>query len=64
MTRGLHYIIQESWSRGIIPDAFKLDPKIMLPKHGKSDYNSVRSYRPITLESAIGKVKERVICKR
>ena len=58
------YIIQKSWSRGVIPDAFKLDPKIMLPKPGKSDYNSVWSYRPITLESTIGKVMERVICNR
>ena len=64
VTRGLHYTIQKSWLRGVIPDAFKLDPKIMLPKPGKSDYNSVRAYRPITLESAIGKIMERVICKR
>ena len=36
----------------------------MLPKPGKSNYNTVRSYRPITLESVIGKVMERVINKR
>ena len=36
----------------------------MLPKPGKSEYNGVWSYRPITLESAIKKVMERVICKR
>ena len=52
---GLHFIIQKSWSMGVLPEAFKLDPKIMLPKPGKSDYNSVRSYRPITLESGLGK---------
>ena len=64
VVRGIHYIIQKSWTRGVIPEAFKLDPKIMLPKPGKSEYNSVRSYRPITLESTIGKVMERVVCKR
>ena len=64
VVRGLYYIIQKSWSTGVIPEAFKLDPKIMLPKPGKSDYNSVRSYRPITLESVLGKIMERVICKR
>ena len=47
-----------------LPDAFKIDPKIMMPKPGKSDYNTVRSNRPITLESVIGKEMERVICRR
>ena len=60
--KGLHYLIQKSWSKVILPEAFKLDSKIMLPKPGKSNYNSVRSYRPITLESVIGKTMERVIC--
>ena len=36
----------------------------MLPKPGKSEYKSVRSYRPITLEITIGKVMERVVCKQ
>ena len=36
----------------------------MLSKPGKSDYNTMRSYRPITLESVIGKVLERIICNR
>ena len=58
--------MQKSWSKRVLPEpeAFKLDPKVMLPKPGKSDYNSVRSYRPITLESVIGKAMERVICNR
>ena len=48
----------------MIPDAFKIDPKVMMPKPGKSDYKTVRAYKPITFESVIGKVMERVICKR
>ena len=64
MARALHFIFQKSWSSGVIPDAFKIDPKVMMPKPGKSDYNTVRTNRPITLESVIGKVMERVICKR
>ena len=60
----IHYLINKSLSLGVLPQAFKLDPKIMLPKPGKSNYNTVRSYRPITLESVIGKVMERVINKR
>ena len=54
----------DDWTKGVIPDAFKIDPKVMMPKPGKSDYNTVRAHRPITLESVIGKVMERVICKR
>lgn len=44
-----------------MPDSFKLDPKVMLSKPRKDSYNTVRSYRPITLESVIGKIFERVI---
>ena len=36
----------------------------MLPKPSKTDYNVTKSYRPITLESVIGKIMERVICNR
>ena len=64
IVRGLHYIFQKSWVMGMLPEAFKQDPKVMLPKPGKLDYNTVRSYRPITLESVIGKVLERIICNR
>ena len=64
MVRALHFIFQKSWSSGELPVAFKIDPKVMMPKPGKSDYNAARAYRPITLESVIGKVMERVICKR
>ena len=62
--KGLHYLIQKSWAQGVLPEAFKVDPKVMLPKPGKTNYNTARSYRPITLESVIGKVMERVICNR
>ena len=62
--KGLHYIIQKSWAQGVLPEAFMVDPKVMLPKPGKTNYNTARSYRPITLESVIGKVMERVICNR
>ena len=64
MARALHFIFQKSWSSGELPVAFKIDPKVMMPKPGKSHYNVARAYRPITLESVIGKVMERVICKR
>ena len=56
--------IQKSWAQGVLPEAFKVDPKVVIPKPGKTNYNTARSYRPITLESVIGKVMERAICNR
>ena len=64
VAKGLHYIFQKSWSLAVLPRAFTQDAKVMLPNPGKKDYNTVRSYRPITLESVIGKVMERVITHR
>lgn len=61
LVKAITYIVQKCWTEGVLPDSFKLDPKIMLPKPGKDDYNSMCSYRPITLESVIGKIFERVI---
>lgn len=52
----LHLLFQTCWERGTLCTAFKLDPKALLPKPGKDDYNTVRAYRPITLESVIGKI--------
>ena len=37
------------------------DAKVMLPKQGKTDYSSVRAYRPVTL---IGKVLEQIVTRR
>ena len=64
LARALHYLFQKSGAEGILPDAFKTDPKIMLPKPGKANCNTVSSYRLITLESVTGQVMERVVCNR
>ena len=37
------YIFQKSWIKGVLPDTFKLDPKVMLPKQGKTDCNVTKS---------------------
>ena len=31
IVKAIHYLIYQSWSLGVSPQAFKLDPKIMLP---------------------------------
>ena len=37
---------------------------VIVPKCGKTDFTSVKSYRPITLLSVIGKGFERIILER
>lgn len=64
VAKGLHYIFQKCWELAVLPEAFITDAKVMLPKPGKSNYNTVRAYRPITLESVVGKLMERVITYR
>ena len=64
MTEALVFLFQKCWSTGTLCDSFKLDPKILMPKPGKDNYNTVRSYRPITLESVISKIFQRTIARR
>ena len=64
LVKGLHYIFQKCWTKTVLPEAFVTDARIMLPKPDKNDYNSVRAYRPITLESVLGKVFERIVTRR
>ena len=51
-------------NEGKLPKAFLLDHKIVIPKPFKESYNSCKSYRPVTLESLIGKVFIRIIYNR
>ena len=64
LVRASHYLFQKNWAEEILPKAFKTELKIMLPKPGKTNYKTVRSYRPNTLESDIGQVMERAVCNR
>ena len=64
MAAALLHLFQTCWSSGTLCESFKLDPKILMPKPGKDNYNSVRSYRPITLESVIGKIFQRTVAAR
>ena len=57
----LHFLFQKCWAAGNLCSAFKLDPKVLLPKPDKENYNTVKSYQPITLESTIGKIFQRTI---
>ncbi|RAL60819.1 hypothetical protein DID88_010144 [Monilinia fructigena] len=46
------------------PSEWKLAEVVMLPKAGKRDKTSVRSWRPIALLSCIGKGLERLVARR
>ena len=64
MAAALLHLFQTCWSSGTLCESFKLEPKILMPTPGKDNYNSVRSYRPITLESVIGKFFQRTVADR
>jgi ribonuclease HI len=46
------------------PKAWKLAEVVMIPKPGKKDLSSCRSYRPIALISCLGKGLERLVARR
>ena len=57
-------LFQESLARGHFPTPWKKAEVAMIPKVGKKDRASVRSYRPIALLSCLGKGLERIVAKR
>ena len=59
--RGLY---QKSLELSYFPASWKKAEVAMIPKVGKRDRTSVRSYRPIALLSCIGKGLERIVAKR
>ncbi|RAL59878.1 hypothetical protein DID88_000505 [Monilinia fructigena] len=50
--------------RSYFPKVWRLAEVVMLPKVGKKDKSSIRSWRPIALLSCVGKDLERTIARR
>ncbi|RAL62762.1 hypothetical protein DID88_004604 [Monilinia fructigena] len=50
--------------RSYFPKVWRLAEVVMLPKVGKKDKSSIRSWRPIALLSCVGKGLERTIARR
>lgn len=48
-------------SKGYFPSSWTTGTAIIIPKPGKSDYLSVKSYRPIVLSSNLSKILEKII---
>ena len=53
-------VLNNSWKRGIVPQAWKEAILIPVPKKGK-DLEEPNGYRPISLLSCVGKLMERII---
>jgi ribonuclease HI/exonuclease III len=56
-------LFNTSWMSGMVPEAWKVGIIIPILKPTKDKYLTV-SYRPITLLSTIGKLFEKMICRR
>ena len=59
----LQCILQASVNLSYFPKALKQTTTVVLRKPGKPDYTKAKAYRPITLESTIGKVFESVMAE-
>ena len=53
--------MQASLNLAYFPEPFKHTTTVMLRKPGKPDYTKAKAYRPIALESALGKVMESIM---
>ncbi len=59
----LTLIYQEGWKEGRVPNRWKEDHKVFIPKD-VPDPHTEKSLRPLSLASVVGKVDERVITVR
>ena len=64
VTPTLTMLFQKCWEQGIVPLTWKRDNRIYIPKPGKEDYHTEKSYRPLSLNSIVGKTYERIAAKR
>jgi len=59
----LQKILQATIDLGHFPETLKKTTTIVLRKPGKPDYTKAKAYRPIALESTVGKVFESVVAE-
>lgn len=60
----IHGLYSKCLALSYFPDCWKLAEVAMLPKIGKKDKTSVRSWRPIALLSCVSKGLERIVARR
>ncbi len=59
LTSAMTLAYQQCWETGTIPDHWKTDDKIFVPKP-VPDMHKEKSYRPLSLTSVLGKTDERI----
>ena len=59
----IHILAQTSFDQGHFPSAFKESTTLVLRKPNKPDYTKPNAYRPIALESTLGKLLESIIAE-
>jgi len=60
----IHALFNKCLHIGYYPKAWRLAEVVMIPKPGKKDLTTWRSYRPIALISCLGKGLERLLARR
>ena len=61
LKQALLFLANKVLESSVFPMSCKLDHKILLEKAMRASYNMCKSYRPITLESIIGKLVQRMM---
>ena len=64
LKKALLFLSNVALESGRFPKACKLDHKLLLQKYMRASYNVCKAYRPITLESIIGKLLQRMMRER
>ncbi len=57
-------VFQLLWAEGCVPKVYKRDNRVYIPKPGKPNYHTEKSYRSLSLNAIIGKVFERIVTLR
>ena len=60
----LKVLFQTCWDQGQIPKLWKKDNRIYIPKPGKTNYNTEKAYRSLSLSSCVGKMLEGIVTRR
>ncbi len=55
----LSTLFQACWEEGVVPTCWKMDNRVYIPKPNKTDYHTEKAYRPLSLNSCVGKLYER-----
>jgi len=61
MTDYLFRLWNKVWTSSVIPNKWKLEHQVLLPKPGKDSYNECNAYRTISITDILGKCLEKIV---